>query len=254
MNIRPIALATAALLISATAHAQGGAPAENRGWTAGIGAAWSPSAYRNYKNRAFPVPTFSYEGEKFFVRGVGGGYKLVQGTGFNLNAVVSLHPQRFRAKDARDPAMRRLDDRDLSGVVGLDARWLGQWGLVGASVKKEVTGHDGGITGDLNYSYPIPTGRITWIPTVGVEYASADMNNYYYGISTAEARRSGLAAYRPGSSVAPYISIAARIQLNDRWDAMVGVRSARLADEVTDSPMVDRRQATGYLASINYRF
>lgn len=253
MRLSTLVLATAALLAASAAHAQEDA-SEHRGWSAGIGAAWSPSAYRSYKNRAWPVPTFAYEGERFFVRGPGLGYRLLDGQGFDLNAVVSLHTQRYRAKDARQAAMRQLDDRDLSGVAGLDARWMGQWGLVGASLKKEFTGHGGGVVGDLNYSYPIPTGRITWIPTVGVEYASADMNDYYYGVDARESARSGLAQYRPGSSVAPYLSIAARMQINERWTATVGVRSLRLADEVKDSPMVGRSVANGYLASVNYRF
>lgn len=254
MRLSPVALAVAALFAATAAHAEEGAPDDHRGWSAGVGAAWSPSAYRNYKNRAFPVPTFSYEGERFFVRGPGLGYRLIDGDGFDLNAVVSLHPQRFRAKDARDAQMRQLDNRDFSGVAGLDARWRGQWGLVGASLKKEVTGNGGGLVGDLNYAYPIPNGRVTWIPTLGVEYASADMNDYYYGIDARESARSGLAQYRPGSSLSPYVSIAARIQINARWDAMVGVRSLRLSDDVKDSPMVGRSVATGYLASLNYRF
>jgi len=249
-----LALAAAALFVSLPAHAQQGGPEDPRGWSAGIGAAWSPSAYRSYRNRAWPVPTFAYEGERFFVRGPGVGYRLVDGNGFDLNAVVSLHPQRYRAKDARDAQLRQLDDRDFSAVAGLDARWRGPWGTVGASLKTDVTGHGGGLVGDLNYAYPLPSGRVTWIPIVGVEYASADMNDYYYGIDAREAARSGLDRYQAGSSLSPYVSISARIQVTPRWTATVGVRALRLDGEVTDSPMVGRSTATGYLASLNYDF
>ncbi len=255
MRLCLTAVCSAALMtLTSAARADDTDPGQHRGWSAGIGAAWSPSAYRHYRNRAWPVPTFAYEGDRFFVRGPGVGYRLMQQPQFDLNAVLTLHPQRYRAKDARLAAMRELDNRDFSGVAGLDARWRAEWGMVGAAVKKEITGHGGGITGDLNYSYPLPSGRVTWIPMVGVEYASAAMNDYYYGISAREAARSGLPGYRPGSAVSPYVSIAARISLGERWDATVGVRSLRLSDEVKDSPMVGRSMANGYLASVNYRF
>ena len=139
-------------------------------------------------------------------------------------------------------------------MAGFDARWRGDWGALSGSAKKEFTGHGGGIIGDVNYSYPIQQGRVTWIPTVGVEYADAELNDYYYGVSTAEAARSGLSAYRPGNTLTPYLSMAARMQLNERWSAMVGVRTSRLADDVKDSPMGGRSQAQAYLASVNYRF
>ncbi len=223
-------------------------------WTLGLGAVWSPSPYLRYDNKAWPLPLVSYEGQSFYVRGTTAGYRLFKTDHDEFSAIVSLLGNRFEHDDSSDPRLRRLSDRDISGLGGLAWRHHADWGLVQATAQKEFTGHGGGTAFDLSYGYPIVYGALTVTPTLGANYANDALNNYYYGVSAAEARRSGLPAYHAGGGTQPYLSIAATYRLTPAWVASAGMRYAQLPDAVKNSPMVDAAQTRSYFVSLSYSF
>jgi MipA family protein len=235
-----------------TAHAQESKPG---GFSLGLGVAWSPSPYRDYDNKAWPLPMASYEGKTFFLRGPSFGARLFQGRSNELSVVLSPIGNRFRAEDTHNAQLRRLEDRDLSAQLGL--QWLthGDWGNLTLSAQREVTGHGGGHVFDANYSYTMPFGRsVVIIPMVGAAYTNRKLNDYYYGISRKEALRSGLPTYRSDSATAPYVGASAIVRLGERWSAIASFRYSRLPDAVSDSPMVDADATLAYSAALMYRF
>ncbi|UPG88508.1 MipA/OmpV family protein [Luteibacter aegosomaticola] len=236
-----------------TAHAQD--RSEQGKLSLGLGVAWSPSPYRSYDNKAWPLPVASYEGQRFFLRGPSFGARLWNSSSSELAVALSPIGNRFRHEDSRNSQLRQLKDRDLSAQLGLQWQTKGTWGRVALAAQKEVTGHGGGHVFDANYSYAMPFGSAVVItPMVGVAYTSSALNDYYYGVSRKEALRSGLPAYRSGSSSAPYAGASAFIKLGARWSAVGTFRYSRLADEISDSPMVHGDSTVGYSAALMYRF
>ena len=56
-------------------------------------------------------------------------------------------------------------------------------------------------------------GKLTLTPSIGVLYYDENFNEYYYGISGNESRRSGLSSYSPGDSWTPYVGLSAKYAL-----------------------------------------
>ena len=71
-----------------------------------------------------------------------------------------------------------------------------------------------------------------------MQYNSENYNDYYYGVSKNESRRSGLKSYSADDGWDPY-GADRELQLGD-WNVYGTGRYERLSDEVKDSPMVDK--------------
>ena len=92
------------------------------GWSLGIGAAWAPSPYRSYDNKALPLPLVNYEGKSFYFRGASAGYKLFSTQTDEISVLVSPFANRFRHQDTNNAQLKQLSNRDISGLaVRLDA-------------------------------------------------------------------------------------------------------------------------------------
>ena len=252
-RITAVFAVSACTLFCATASAQS-APQQSPTWSLGIGAVWSPSPYRDYSNKAWPLPMVNYEGKSFYVRGATLGYRLFTAGADEFSVIVSPLGNRFLHDDTNDPQLRRLSDRDISGMAGVAWRHRASWGTVQASAQKEFTGHGGGDAFDVNYSYPIVEGSLTFIPTAGVTYDNNVLNNYYYGIGLSDALRSGLPIYHPGGGSSPYLGIVATYKLSHSWVATGGIRYTSLPTAVKNSPMVDTGHTQSYFVSMSYIF
>jgi MipA family protein len=251
-----LASLSAALVCSAfcgSVRAQS-APQQSPTWTLGLGAIWSPSPYRSYNNKAWPLPMVNYEGKSFYFRGTTIGYRLFKTGSDEFSIIASPLGNRFLHDDTDDSRLRRLSDRDISGMAGVAWRHHADWGVVQANAQKEFTGHGGGSAFDLNYTYPMMLGRLTLLPTGGVTYSTSALNDYYYGISARDALRSGLPVYHAGGGSSPYFGIAVTYKLSRSWITTGGVRYTRVPDAVKNSPMVDADHTTSYFAALSYTF
>jgi outer membrane protein len=247
----PIALACGAFCNAAQAQS---APQKSATWTVGIGAIWSPSPYRSYDNKVWPLPMVNYEGKSFYARGATIGYRLFKTGSDEFSIIASPLGNRFLHDDTSDPRLRRLSDRNISGMAGVAWRHYAKWGLLQANVQKEFTGHGGGTAFDASYSYPITQGSLTLLPTIGATYSSSALNDYYYGIGLKEALRSGLPVYHAGGGSSPYLGVAATYKLSRSWITTGGVRYARVPNAVKDSPMVDADHTVSYFVALSYSF
>ncbi len=239
--------------LSAAAAAQS-ADEHPAGWSLGVGAAWAPSPYRSYDNKALPLPLVNYEGKSFYFRGASAGYKLFSTPSDELSILVSPFANRFRHQDTDDARLRQLSDRKISGMAGVAWKHKAEWGVVSASAQKEFTGHGGGILLDANYSYPLPKGALTLVPAVGVSHSNGALNDYYYGVSGREAARSGLTAYHADSGNAPYVNLMAIYRLSPSWVTSGGMRYTVLPDAVKDSPMVNADHTRSFFISLSHVF
>lgn len=246
-------LAALACLGASAVHAQsnGDHPA---GWSLGVAAAWSPSPYRSYDNKAWPLPLVNYEGTSFYFRGASFGYRLFTTPSSELSLVASPLTERFRHQDTDDARLKRLSNRDISGMGGIAWRYHADWGVLKASAQKEFTGHGGGMQFDAGYGYPIRSGDLTLTPTVGVIRRNSALNDYYYGVGAKEASRSGLAAYRADGGNQPYLDLSVAYRLSPRWNVAGGMRYTMLPDGIKHSPMVDADHTRSFFFAISHGF
>lgn len=251
----PAATLLALLPLVAVPAAQAGdtAPAPKR-TSVGVAVVALKSPYAGYDTDTIPAPLISYEGRSFYFRGGAVGYRLVNQGGTELSATLSPYMMRFKHRDTDNPQLRLLSNRSLSGMAGLAWRHSADWGVVQASAEAEVTGHGGGVAADARYSYPLPVGKVRLIPGVGVNYASSKLNDYYFGVSQAEALRSGLARYEAGSGASPYMDVTVVMPLGTHWTGTASLRRSRLSDAVRDSPMTRGDHMDSAAVSLSYGF
>jgi hypothetical protein len=60
-------------------------------------------------------------------------------------------------------------------------------------------------------------GGLTLTPGIGVQYSSENYNDYYYGVSKNESRRSGLKTYGADDGWDPYLELTASYNFLGDW-------------------------------------
>lgn len=248
------------LALAQTRDAAPGTPPT--GWSLGVAVAASDSPYVGEGARVLPVPTFAYEGERLFLRGIAGGVHLLDTGSFQLDALVSARLDGFDIDDLSASGLagngldaRLLEDRDHGLDAGIGAAWSGNFGRLRAQVLADVTGASEGYELGLEYTYSIRSGAWLLLPSVGVRRMSADLANYYYGTLDEEVAR-GVPRYSPGAAVVPSVGFSATRPIGERWSFIGGLTYRFLPDELADSPLLERGSdgVPSLFTGVGYRF
>ncbi len=219
---------------------------------AGVGVLETP--YKDYDRKVVPVPVITYEGDDFWFRGLGGGYYLWNDESDKLSVTAYYSPFEFKPKDSDNWQLRQLDKRKATLMAGLSYVHNTQYGFLRTSLAGDTLDNSNGISWDLAWLYRYINGGLTLTPGIGVEWSSENMNEYYYGVSGKESRRSGLDRYDPDSDWSPYLELSASYKLSDDWSVYGVGRYTHLSSEVKDSPMVDKSWAGALSAGVTYSF
>lgn len=214
-------------------------------WGLGVGAVASDSPYAGEGLRVQPIPLISYQGEKFFFRGITAGWQFIEGDAFELATIAKLRFDGFDIEDlsrrqlaANGLDYRQLEDRDDSLDAGISATWSGAAGELEIELLADVTGRSGGQEFSLEYSYPMQWGSFLVTPTVGATWLSDDMANYYYGTLAEEVAR-GAVDYKPDAVVIPHVGVNIMRSLGKHWSMFAWLDYSVLPDEITDSPFLE---------------
>lgn len=244
-----INLLTLLLPVCSLAHAEQAKPV-----TLGASLLYSQSPYKGGQDRYLPVPVINYEGEHFWLRSLQGGYYLWKDPQDQLSLTALGSPQQYDPDDNDLGDMKSLDKRRMTLMGGVEYRHQAEWGIVRTNLLGDLLGKSDGIVWDLAYLYRFESGDFSLTPGIGAIWYSANQNRYYYGVSGHESARTGIDRYHPDDSWNPYVELSANYRLTDSWNAGLYGRYTRLADEVKDSPMVDRDSQISVWTGINYRF
>ena len=221
-------------------------PAQAPRWGLGLGSAVSSGVYAGEGTRVTPFPLVSYQGERFYWRGIGGGAHLFKRDGFSVDATLSARMDGIDRDDfgAGELAERGIDrallaDRDNGLDLGAAARWRGPMGQLELELKGDASGASKGFEAGLKYAYPIEWGSATVSPNIGVTHLSKKLANYYYGTLPEEVAR-GVAGYRPGSATVPRIGVDLVRPFATRWALIGNVSYKKLPGKISDSPLVEK--------------
>lgn len=220
----------------------------------GVGAGWVDNPYKEYDQKVYPVPVINYEGDNFWVRGLGAGYYVWNDQTDKLSVMAYYLPQYFKPKDSDDEQLRRLDKRKSTMMAGLSYAHFTQYGFLRTSLAGDTLDNNNGIIWDIAWLYRYTNGNLTLTPGIGALWNSDNMNEYYYGVSRKESRRSGLKDYDPEDGWNPYVELTASYRLSDSWTVYGTGRYTRLSDEIKDSPMVDKSWSGLLSTGVTYSF
>ena len=160
----------------------------------------------------------------------------------------------FDAGDSDDARMKKLDDRDGSFFANVTYAWRSQLGQITASIGADISGKSEGFTSDVSWMKRFDVAGFGVTPQVGVLFTSEKFNDYYYGISHAEYKRSGLDAYSADAGVSPYFRLIGDYRISEKFSVYAEGTVRSLSKEIKDSPMVDGDIAYGFGAGVSYHF
>lgn len=223
----------------------------------GVGFAQGQSPYRNVSSNTNTIPAYiSYEGEKGYFRGIEGGLHLwsrgERGKRITLSALAAGHLEGYKASDSS--YLEGMKKRSWSLDAGVGTTLEFGYNRFTAKAFTDVLGKHDGQSLDLGYAYIYPvTSKLMLIPSGNATWQSANLLDYYFGV-TDEEQRAGRAAYKVGSGVQLRASLLANYTINPNTSLLVVVSTRRLPNSVSDSPLVDRDQISSIFGAINFSF
>lgn len=215
-------------------------------WSVGLAAIVSDSPYAGEGTRVQPVPLVTYEGERFYFRGITAGWRFVQNDSWEVAALLKARFDGFEVKDLGIAELARngidrglLEDRKTALDAGLGVTWTGAGGELELELLADATDKSGGQEATLQYSYPIELGKGRLSPYAGATWMSKDSANYYYGTLDSEVAR-GVVDYKPGSATLPQIGVRYFRPLGRNWLLMTSAEYTRLPTKIENSPLLER--------------
>lgn len=220
-------------------------------WFVGGGAIISPKPHIGLGTKVYPIPIFGYEGERLYLRGIVGGYRLFKGERWSLAPV--LRP-RFEGYDAADsPALAGMGDRSLSLDAGAEWSWLADWGLLGVALVTDVLGKHRGQELEFSYTALFSYGGFDFVPSAALRWRSRNLVDYYYGVRPEEAAP-GRPAYRPDDTISPLVRLMLRRKLSQAWSAMGAVQYEWFGSEIRNSPIIEDDYGLSFIFGLTYSF
>ena len=196
-----------------------------------------------------------YENEHFYFDSGAVGVKLYNSDNQAITLGVGFGGNEFKPNRSRDKRLQQLDKRKSGFAANLGYSLDTGYGSLQTGISQDISGKSKGTQIDAQYGYTwevSPQFAIT--PAVGATYASKKYNQYYYGVSTQEAARSGLPAYNAKGGISPYIDLNAQYRISQNISAFAGVRAEQLSDAVKDSPMTDKKATYSGMIGATYNF
>lgn len=146
-----------------------------------------------------------------------------------------------------------IPDRDYTVDGGIE--YLYRWNNSDLQVQllTDISGRHNGQEIWVSWTVPQRFGRWSFLPSVGLNWKSADTANYYYGVKDKESS-SVLSAYEVDSATSVFGRLALSYSINAHWKVVSVIQYEKLANEITDSPIVkDDYVRTGFLG-LYYEF
>lgn len=147
---------------------------------------------------------------------------------------------------------------DIDGGLALGGYAAYRLGVVSAfaAYSHQATGDNTGGLLRFGLESRVPmTGRMTLTALAGATWASDDYMRSYFGVSAAQAARSGLSTYSASAGIKDvHVGLSAEVPLADVWTMRLFGRYARLVGDAADSPIVERQDQLSGGVGLTYKF
>ena len=245
-----------------------------RHWRLGIALGYGERSNPLVQSDKIPVLVdldIAWFGERWFFDNGDVGFELIDRPAFTINAVARVNTDRaFFAKtntryinfqylsagattSLRDEVPFKPPKRDYAIEVGFETLFDGDWGGATVHAFQDVSGtHDGYEIG-VQYDYRLTRGRFSIAPTVGVEYKSQSLNDYYWGVHKDEANLA-LAEYHADAGFGWQAGLRTNYYVSKNLRVALSANYERLQKSVAESPLVKDDYVLGYFGGFAWTF
>jgi len=146
-----------------------------------------------------------------------------------------------------------VPDRDYAVELGVEMLTDGSWGALQFSAFHDISNTHEGYELYADYSYGWRDQRLYIEPSIGASYKSADLNNYYWGVTDDEADFV-VAPYEAAAGLNWHARLMVGYQLSNHWGLSLVAEYEHINEEAAASPIVEEGEVLGYFAGVVYRF
>ncbi len=207
--------------------------------------------YTNTDAFILPTPVIFMEYEIFYIRWSQIGVYFYGGDDWGLSLMLQPRPNGYKEKDSDT----------LSGMRTRKNSWEGGLSLAGKNdfgFAEIIYAHD--ILNSSNRSLirteigtSIKKDKWTFVPSFLLLWFSEGFNNYYYGVTEAEATDTR-ASYHANAGLNAAVQTYINYQFTPKWSALLNARADYLNPTITDSPIVSDKYIFSGMLSLLYTF
>ena len=220
-------------------------------WGLGVGVAAYRPPQQGTDTKVVGLPFPQYEGERLSLGFGSIGYSLTSSDRFRIALEGQL---RFDGYDPDESAaLAGMKPRDLTLDAGFSMTFSEAWGVASLKILGDALGVHEGYEISASYQYPIQLERWTVVPSIGANWPSAELVDYYYGVRTAEAA-AGRPTYSGKSVVNTSVGVNVMYKIAQHWQVIGGAEYVHLGDGITDSPIIERDHEATVFSAIVYIF
>ena len=205
----------------------------------GVGVMPKTSGSEDLRTMVLPVIQATYA-DRFYINALRAGVWLVDSDDRRLRVGLAADA-RFGWKAEDGARTKGMQDRDFSVDLGPALRWQTDYGTLNAQWGFDVGGASKGQNVQLQFVRALVRGpglRVNGL--VGITWNDKRTNNYYYGVSPAEATAS-----RPTYSASSGTQLQAGVNgawpVGQRGSVLFGLMATRLGGAQAGSPIVETR-------------
>lgn len=207
----------------------------------------------DYRFLAIPNLTAEYKDGLFFAGIFDGiGSNFLQGENYKLSASIGFSLGRDE-KDDREH-LQGLGDIDPGATLEVKGEY--SFGPLQLSGKVAKGTQKFGTTAELELGtmFPLAEGLMA-MASVGAKFGDAKHLNTYFGITAAQAERSGYSPYEAGAGIeSAGASLGLMLQLSDRWEIMTMLNGDKLLGDAADSPIIQKDFSPTAFVITSYKF
>lgn len=228
--------------------------APTNAWRGFVGAGIIALDHPVAERKAFLLPLASVSYRDTFYLNIGKvGVWLIKSADRRARIGVAL-----KARGGYDPeeidGLAGMDERDTSAEAGVNGIWRTRPVTVSFGVYTDVSDKSNGNSALLGLSHPFRLSeRWSLIPSLGAEWLSTEVVDYYYGVKPSEAI-SNRPAYAGQSSVNIRAALMAHYKLTPAWSLFGGASVTRLGSGITDSPISVEDNVAAVFVGGGWRF
>lgn len=254
-SLAALSLGSLTVLATVSAHAEQLPVDPDARLTLGINAIYSMPAY-DVDNSVLVLPQAFYDNNRWYLEGGEAGGYLYKDEDDQVRLGVIYEGQSFDPDDA-DAPLDSLDEREWSVMALASYMRITPYGGLKARAETDLLDRNNGTKVTFSHLSKFTHNDFTFYPEFGVQWFDDNYNDYYYGISNDEVERSDsteLEAYDSDSGFSPFARVTASYRVNDHWSVFGYQKFEYLADEQSDSPMVDENWESVSRIGVNYKF
>ncbi len=248
-------------------------------WDIGLAFGWGRKTNPVRNNNDIPlyiVPSITYYGESWYFDNGNIGYTLAEEENytFNLTTSYSADPFYFMKSSAaglfysgfvvRDEddeihflefadEFNELENRHFTLFGGVEFFIFTQAGIIKLAAAKDLFGVHHGTQAEAQWSYYVNYDRWNFELTLGLDWKSKEVIQYYYGVRPSENLFWSF-VYRPHAGFNQRVEGRIRYNINEQWDFLLLAQHTKLSDEIANSPILFESYSNTLFIGATYRF